>query len=70
MLEAEINELPAASPTPSTTAETTDEVVQDPLLQAITTRLDALFAAGEFGLAYHLRRCARSVLPSSPDIYA
>lgn len=69
MLEADINELPAASPTPSTPAETTDEVVEDPLLQEITTRLDALFAAGEFGLAYHLRRCARSVLPSSPDVY-
>jgi Cytochrome P450/RNaseH domain of pPIWI_RE len=69
MLEADITELPAAPPTPTTTAETTDEVVEDPLLQEITMRLDDLFAVGEFGLAYHLRRCARSVLQPSPDVY-
>lgn len=69
MLEGDANDLATASPTRTATTETTDEVVEDPLLQEITTRLDELFAAGEFGLAYHLRRCATSVLPSSPDVY-
>ncbi|WP_298253202.1 RNaseH domain-containing protein [Bradyrhizobium sp.] len=69
LLETDTAELPAASLTPTAPPVAADEVVEDPLLQEITSRLDALFAAGEFGLAYHLRRCARSVLPSSPDIY-
>lgn len=70
LLDTDVHELPVESPIRMATAEMTDEVVEDPLLQEITTRLDTLFAAGEFGLAYHLRRCAVSVLPSSPDIYA
>jgi hypothetical protein len=69
MLDADIGELPTAAPAPAIAAEISDEAVEDPLLQEITGRLDALFAAGEFGLAYHLRRSARSVLPPSPDVY-
>lgn len=69
MLDVDVSELPVASPVPAIVTGATDEVAEDPLLKEITTRLDALFAAGEFGLAYHLRRCARPVLPPSPDVY-
>ncbi|RXH29337.1 hypothetical protein XH84_22910 [Bradyrhizobium nanningense] len=64
-----VDELPAALPAPEVVIDATEEVAEDPLLKEISERLDALFAAGEFGLAYHLRRCAKSVLPPSPDIY-
>lgn len=64
-----VEEVLAASPAPAVAIGLTEEVAEDPLLKEITARLDALFAAGEFGLAYHLRRCARSVLPPSPNIY-
>lgn len=67
--DVDVTELPVASPATSVTTEVADEVAEDPLLKEIAARLDALFAAGEFGLAYHLRRCARSVLPPSPDLY-
>jgi hypothetical protein len=39
----------------------------DPLKNEIAARLDKLFEKGEFGLAYHLRRCSDSVLPQSID---
>ena len=69
MLDVDVNELPVASPPSMVSTEEAGEAAEDPLLTEITARLDALFAAGEFGLAYHLRRCARSVLPPSPDVY-
>jgi hypothetical protein len=69
MLDVDVNELPVTSPASSVATEAVDEIAEDPLLNEITARLDALFAAGEFGLAYHLRRSAKSVLPSSPNIY-
>ena len=69
MLDVDVNELPVTSPATTVATEVIDEVAEDPLLKEITARLDALFALGEFGLAYHLRRCARSVLPPSPDVY-
>ncbi|MCW2361270.1 RNaseH domain-containing protein, partial [Bradyrhizobium elkanii] len=65
-----VDEPPVASPAQTVAIDVTEEVAEDPLLREIMAHLDALFAAGEFGLAYHLRRCARSVLPPSPDIYA
>ncbi|MDA9420930.1 RNaseH domain-containing protein [Bradyrhizobium sp. CCBAU 53380] len=64
-----IDELSMESPGPTVAINVAEEVAEDPLLKEIVARLDALFAAGEFGLAYHLRRCARSVLPPSPNIY-
>ncbi|GAB9109921.1 RNaseH domain-containing protein [Bradyrhizobium diazoefficiens] len=64
-----LDELPAASPAPAVVIDAAETTAEDPLLKEISERLDHLFAAGEFGLAYHLRRCARSVLPTSSDIY-
>lgn len=69
MLDVDAKELPVTSPPATVAAEAVDEAAEDPLLNEISARLDVLFAAGEFGLAYHLRRCAKSVLPPSPGTY-
>lgn len=68
-LDVDVSELPVTPLVSQATQDEAETVVEDPLLVEIVGRLDALFAVGEFGLAYHLRRCAKSVLPSSPEVY-
>ncbi|WP_316158730.1 MULTISPECIES: RNaseH domain-containing protein [unclassified Bradyrhizobium] len=69
MLDLEVNPLPPAPPAPTVATETAEEAIEDPLVRELVARLDALFAVGEFGLAYHLRQCARPVLPPARDVY-
>ena len=55
---------PAAHP-----AELAPAPVSDPLRDDIVARLDKLFELGEFGLAYHLRTAAQSLLPDADLVY-
>ena len=46
------------------------DIPSDPLQVEVAERLDTLFRLGEYGLAFHLREAAASIIPHLEDVYS